>query len=100
MQFVEISMHEIFCFQDKLDSVKEDPEKVWQIVDSFFSDCENQLELDPGFIRQLQELELEDEYVSVNLDELDEYLESQCGEDYTPSHIDAVKSYLEYKKNA
>ena len=44
-------------------------------------------------------MELEDKYVRVNLDELDEFLESQCGEDYTPSHIDAVKSYLEYKKN-
>ena len=50
-QFVEISMYEIFCFQDKLDAVKDDPKKVWDIVDSFFMEVENQLEMSPGFLK-------------------------------------------------
>lgn len=63
MQFVEISMHEIFCLQDRLDDAKDEPEKVWDIFDDFLMECENQLELDPGFIKQLQEIDLERDFV-------------------------------------
>ena len=70
MQFVEISMHEIFAFQDRLDAVKDDPEKVWEIVDDFFADCENQLEINPGLLRELQNMDL-DSYVEVkDIDDL------------------------------
>lgn len=67
MQFVEISMHEIFCFQDKLDRVKDNPEQVWEVVDEFFMECENQLELDPGFIKEMQELDLEEDFVPLDI---------------------------------
>lgn len=70
MQFVEISMHEIFCFQDKLDAVKDDPEKVWDVVDDFFMEVENQLELSPDFIKSLQDVDLKDDFVPVSFDEL------------------------------
>jgi hypothetical protein len=65
MQFVEISMHEIFAFQDKLDAVQDNPEKVWQVVDDFFWEVENQLELDPNFIKELHELDLESDFVEL-----------------------------------
>ena len=44
-------MDEIFAFQDKLDAVRDEPEKVWQVVDAFFDEAENQLELSPKFLR-------------------------------------------------
>ena len=96
MQFVEISMHEIFCFQDKLDKVKDDPEKVWEVVDEFFWEAENQLELDPNFIKELNELDLEHDFVSIN--NIDDLFKDECGEDYNPSHIEVLKSYKEYRK--
>ena len=40
-QFVKISMDEIFAFQDKLDAVRDEPEKVWQVVDEFFNATKN-----------------------------------------------------------
>ena len=100
MQFVKISMHEIFAFQDRLDAVKDNPEKVWDIVDSFFWEAENQLELDPDFIKELQELSLEEDFVPLhNLDDLDDLFKDECKEDYNPSHIEVLKSYKEYLKN-
>ena len=70
IQFVEISMHEIFCFQDKLDAVKDNPEEVWKVVDDFFMECENQLELDPGFIKEMSKLDTEKDFVSLDIDEI------------------------------
>ena len=96
MQFIEISMHEIFAFQDKLDAVKDDPEKVWQVVDDFFWEAERQLELDPDFLKEVEELEEED-FVSISLEEIDDLFKDKCKEDYNPSHMEVLKSYLEYK---
>ena len=99
-QVVEISMDEIFCFQDKLDKVKDDLEEVWCVVDDFFMECENQLELDPNFIRELKELDLENDFDSldISLSELDSLWEDSLDEDYIPSHISVLKEYLDYKK--
>ena len=60
IQYIEISMHEIFCLQDKLDAVKDNPEEVWEVFDDFLMECENQLELDPGFIKELSKISKED----------------------------------------
>ena len=68
-QYVEISMDEIFCFQDKLDAAKDDPEKIWDVVDAFFLEVENQLELDPGFIQELQQSKI-DKTMKADLDNL------------------------------
>ena len=69
-QFVKISMDEIFAFQDKLDAVRDEPEKVWQVVDAFFDEAENQLELSPRFLTQLQKIDLEESSISIkNADE-------------------------------
>ena len=92
MQFVEISMHEIFCLQDRLDSVKDCPEKVWDIFDDFLMECENQLEMDPGFIKALQELDLEKDFVLLkNLDDYDEL----CEQEDDPNYLTA-KDYVNY----
>ena len=63
-QYVEISVYEIFAFQDKLDAIKDDPEKVWEVVDNFFWECECQLEVSPNFIKDLQESDLDKNFTS------------------------------------
>ncbi len=70
-QFVKISIDEIFAFQDKLDAVRDEPEKVWQVVDSFFEEAENQLEVSPNFLRELQKIDLEEDSIPIkDADEL------------------------------
>jgi hypothetical protein len=80
--------------------VKDDPNKVWDVVDDFFMEVENQLELDPDFIKELSELSSDENYVLLNLDvkELDDLFEEECGEDYSPSHIEVLKEYIEHIK--
>lgn len=95
MQFVEISLHEIFAFQDRLDAAEGDVEKIWEIVDDFFWEAENQMELDPNFLKEMHELDLEADFISV--DELDDLFKEKCDEDYLPSHIEVLKEYKEYK---
>ncbi|WP_407421844.1 hypothetical protein [Methanobrevibacter sp.] len=91
MQFVEISMHEIFCLQDRLDRVKDTPEKVWDIFDDFLMECENQLELDPGFIKELQEIDLENDLIPLNnFDDFKELFEED-----NPNYI-AARDYVNY----
>lgn len=80
-QFVKISMDEIFAFQDKLDAVRDKPEKVWQVVDAFFDEAENQLELSPNFLRELQKIDLEED--SIPIKDADELLDNE--DDYVPS---------------
>lgn len=95
MQFIEISMHEIFAFQDKLDAVKDNPEKVWEVVDDFFLEAESQLELDPNFIKEMHELDLNNDFVT--LKEVQDVL-TDDDDDCTKPHIDTIKSYKEYKQ--
>lgn len=92
MQFVEISMHEIFCFQDKLDAVKDNPEKVWEVVDDFFVEIENQLELSPKFIKELQEFDLEKDFVPISTDEIGKLFDD---EDFDSNYVTAV-DYVNY----
>ena len=96
-QYVEIPMHEIFAFQDKLDAVKDDPEKVWDVVDDFFMECENQLELSPNFLKELQEIDDSDS-VPISLGKIDELFED---EDYESNCITAQDyvNYILYVKN-
>ena len=75
-QYVEISIHEIFAFQDKLDAVKDNPDKVWEVVDDFFWEAENQLELSPGFLKALGEL-TEDDFVPITLNKIDELFDDE-----------------------
>ena len=90
-QYVEISMHEIFAFQDRLNAVRDDPEKVWDVVDDFFMECENQLELSPNFLKELQEIDDSDS-VPISLGEIDELFED---EDYESNCITA-QDYVNY----
>jgi len=98
MQFVEISMHEIFCFQNKLDAVADDPQKVWDVVDDFFMEVENELELSPGFIKSLKELDLDEDFVKLDLSGLDDLFDDDADdEDYNDYEV--LKAYQEYKRN-
>ena len=92
MQFVEISMHEIFAFQDKLDAVQDNPEKVWDVVDDFFMECENQLELSPGFIKELHDYDLEKDFVPLSLSDIDDLFDD---DDFSHSYITA-SDYVNY----
>lgn len=96
-QYVEIPMHEIFAFQDKLDAVRDDPEKVWDVVDDFFMECENQLELSPNFLKELQEIDNSDS-IPISLGKIDELFED---EDYESNYITAQDyvNYVLYVKN-
>ena len=96
-QYVEIPIHEIFAFQDKLDAVKDDPEKVWDVVDDFFMECENQLELSPNFLKELQEIDDSDS-VPISLGKIDELFEDEdCESNYITAQ-DYV-NYVLYVKN-
>lgn len=90
IQVVEISIHEIFCLQDRLDRVKDTPDKVWEIFDDFLMECENQLELNPGFIKEMQKIDLENDFVeikdSIDFDELFD----------KDNHYKTAKDYVEY----
>ena len=90
-------MHEIFAFQDRLDAVRDDPEKVWDVVDDFFMECENQLELSPNFLKELQEVDDSDS-VPISLGKIDELFEDK---DYESNCITAQDyvNYILYIKN-
>ena len=92
MQFVEISMHEIFAFQDRLDTVKDNPEEVWEIVDDFFMEAENQLELSPGFIRELKECDLEKDFTSLSVSEFDDLWD----DDDFDANLRTASDYVNY----
>ena len=97
-QYVEISIHEIFAFQDKLDAVKDNPEKVWEVVDDFFWEAENQLELSSGFLKQLEEL-TEDDFVPLKIDNIDELFDDD--DDYESNYATAQDyvNYILYYRN-
>lgn len=93
IQFVELSMHEIFCFQDKLDAVKDNPQDVWDVVDDFFMEIENQLELSPGFIKELQELDLEEDFTSFKIKDFNDLFED---EDDFENNYATAQDYVNY----
>ena len=89
VQAVEITIDEIFCLQDKLDAVRDDPIKAWDVFDDFLATCESQLEVSYTFLRQLHEVDIEKDFVPLTMDELDELLndddfeaERNIAEDY------------------
>lgn len=97
-QYVEISIFEIFSFQDKLDAVKDDPCKVWEVVDDFFMEMENQLELSPSFVKSMLEMDLDADFVKVDLDNLDEFFDSDADEeDYNDYQV--FKAYQKYRRS-
>ena len=103
-QAVEITIDEIFCLQDKIDMVKDDPIKVWEVFDDFLAICESQLEISPTFLKQLHEVDIEKDFVPLSIDELDELLndcdfdaEYNVAEDYV-NYVLAQQKQKEEKK--
>ena len=92
-QYVEISIHEIFAFQDKLDAVKDNPKKVWEVVDEFFWEAENQLELSPKFLKELQNISEED-FVPLRVDNINELFEED--EDEFEHNYATAQDYVNY----
>lgn len=91
-QYIEISIHEIFAFQDKLDAIKDNPEKVWDVVDDFFMEAESQLELSPNFLRELQELDIDNDFVPLSIEDEDRLFDD---EDFEANETTA-KDYINY----
>lgn len=92
-QYIEISIDELFAFQDKLDAVEENPERVWSVVDEFFNRCEDELELDPDFIKGLKEIDFEDNIIDLNdIDSITD-IDSEL-----LSPLQVIKAYQEYQK--
>ena len=92
-QYVELSIHEIFCFQDKLDAVKDNPEEVWKVVDNFFWEMENQLELSPNFIKELCEIDFEKDFVPLDMDKMQKLFEDD--DDFENNYATA-RDYVNY----
>ena len=83
IQYVEISIHEIFCFQDKLDAAGNDPEKLWDIIDDFFSQAENELELNPNFIRDLKDADIDTDFIEIeDVNDVFEEQHERTAQDY------------------
>ena len=92
VQAVEITIDEIFCLQDKLDMVKDEPEKVWEVFDDFLAECESQLELSPSFLKELHEADLEKDFVPLSIHEIDELFDVDNGE----GHCNIAEDYINY----
>ena len=92
-QYIELSMYEIFCFQDKINAVKDNPEEVWKVIDDFFWEVENQLELSPNFIKELQELDLEKDFVPLEIEKIDDLFDD---DDDFESNYATAQDYVNY----
>ena len=69
-QYIELTMDELFVWWDWLDSLKDTPEKAFDLFTKFLEQCEDQLELHPDFIKAMEEAE-DDEWIHVkSLDDL------------------------------
>lgn len=103
-QAVEITIDEIFCLQDKLDMVRDKPEEVWNVIDDFLAICESQLELSPTFLKQLHDVDIDDDFVPLSTEEIEELFEDDDGEgcynvaeDYV-NYVLALRKKQEKKK--
>lgn len=56
-QYIEISMDELFVWWDWLDSLKDTPEKAFDLFTKFLEECEDQLEYSPEFLEKFKEEE-------------------------------------------
>ena len=71
-QFIELSMSELFVWWDWLDSLKDTPEKAFDLFTKFLEECEDQLEFNPKFLDEMERLD-KDEWVHLDcLDDLDD----------------------------
>lgn len=60
-QFIEISMDELFVWWDWLDSLKDTPEKAFDLFTKFLEECEDQLEYSEEFLENFKK----EEYIPV-----------------------------------
>ena len=91
VQAVEITIDEIFCLQDRLDDVRDDPIKVWEVFDDFLATCESQLELSPTFLKQLHEVDIEKDFKPLSVEEIDELFD-----DYGKASCNVAEDYVNY----
>lgn len=69
-QFIIISMDEMFCWWDRLDALKDSPEKAFDLFTEFLEECEDQLEWNCDFVDKMK-----DDYVPIDIDTIDDLFE-------------------------
>lgn len=55
-QYICFSIDELFCWQDRLDSIEDEPSKAWKLFDDFLWEAENHLEYSEEFIKEMEEI--------------------------------------------
>lgn len=67
-QFIIMSMDEMFCWWDRLDALKDTPEKAFDLFTEFLEECEDQLEYSIDFIDEMNN----DSFVPIDVDNIDD----------------------------
>ena len=58
-QYVLISLDTLFQWWEWLDALENEPEQGFYLFQQFLEACENELELNPNFIKKMQEIKQE-----------------------------------------
>lgn len=70
-QYVVISVDTLFQWWDWLDALENEPEQAFYLFTQFLEACEDELELHPDVIKELDELD-RDDFVPIDVEDLDD----------------------------
>jgi len=70
-QYVVISVDTLFQWWDWLDALENEPEQAFYLFTQFLEACEDELELHPDVIKELEELD-RDDFVPIHVEDLDD----------------------------
>lgn len=68
-------MSELFVWWDWLDSLKNTPEKAFDLFTKFLEQCEDQLEYNPEFLDEMEKRDFEKDFVELDIDRIFDELE-------------------------
>lgn len=70
-QYVVISVDTLFQWWDWLDALENEPEQAFYLFTQFLEACEDELELHPDLIKELDELD-RDDFVPIDVEDIDD----------------------------
>lgn len=70
-QYILISVDTLFQWWDWLDALENEPEQAFYLFTQFLETCEDELELHPDVIKEMEELD-RDEFVPLELKDIDD----------------------------
>ena len=70
-QYVVISVDTLFQWWDWLDALENEPEQAFYLFTQFLEACEDELELHPDVVKELEELD-RDDFVPIDVEDLDD----------------------------